>query len=202
MFPRQLYFSLRLELLLQRLKLRGLSRSGSCKGLPNAADEVWVKEQLARVAQAKTPAGGSAKTDSADAWFQQFLTQHAKKSPAAFDFKALEKREGCRLPQSYQDFSSKIGRKKFADFQGEEGLDVTIWPAAKLDFDTFRNPGGDGDGPPRAVGFATLGNGDSLCFDLSAKTAEPAVFHYDHETDCFEPFAKTFADCVRQLAGA
>jgi hypothetical protein len=201
-FPRLLYFSLRLELLLKRLKLRGLSRSGSCKELPSAADEAWVKERLARLAQTKTPASGSAKANSADAWFQQFLTQHAKNAPAVFDFNALEKREGCRLPQSYQDFSAKIGRKKFADFQGEEGLDVTIWPAAKLDFDTFRNPGGECDGPTRAVVFATLENGDSLCFDLSEKGEESAVFHYDHETDSFEPFAKTFADCIRQLVGA
>ena len=200
-FPRQLYFSLRLELLLKRLKLRGLSRSGSCKELPSAADEAWVKARLARLAQAKTPATGSTKTEAAEEWFQQLLARHTKKAPAAFDFKALEKREGCRLPQSYQDFSAKIGRKKFADFQGEEGLDVTIWPGAKLDFDTFRNPDGDSDGPTRAVVFATLENGDSLCFDLSAKTGEPPVFHYDHETDCFEPFAKTFADCVRQLSG-
>lgn len=201
-FGRQLFFSVRLEGLLKKLKFRGLIRSYDCKETPNADDEAWVKQQLARIAQLNTPPGGSPEASSGNVWFQQFLTQHAKKAPVAFDFQALEKREGCRLPQSYRDFSTKIGRKKFADFQGEEGLDVTIWPGAKLDFDTFRNPGDDGDGPTRAVVFATLENGDSLCFDLSAKTAEPAVFHHDHETDCFEPFAKTFADCVRQLAGA
>ncbi len=198
---RQLLFSVRLEVLFKKLKFRGLIRAYDSKAAVTAADEAWVKDQLARLAQAKTPASGPTKTDSAEEWFRQFLARPAKKAPAAFDFKALEKREGCRLPQSYQDFSAKIGRKKFADFQGEEGLDVTIWPGAKLDFDTFRNPDGDSDGPTRAVVFATLENGDSLCFDLSAKTGESPVFHYDHETDCFEPFAKTFADCVRQLAG-
>jgi hypothetical protein len=122
-----------------------------------------------------------------------------QKTPVNFDFDALEGRENCRLPASYREFAVRAGRKGFKNFQGEEGLTVTLLPPGKLDFATFANSDREADQPSRAVVFGSLNNGDALCFDLSKTDPEIPVYHYDHELDAFELFAANFPACVRRL---
>ncbi len=201
-FGRMLYFSTRLETLLKKLKIRGMVRSYDCKDLPTAEDNIWVKQQLERLKGSSDIGNDAGQPAPPSTWFTDYLTKHAKAKAKPFDFGSLEKREGVKLPASYQDFAVRIGQKKFKNLNGDEGHELVIVPPAKLDFDTFRNPPeeGDDEAPKRAIVFGETNSGDSLCFAISNKGADPEVFYHNHETDEFEPFAKNFAECIRQLA--
>lgn len=200
-FDREFFFSVRLEMLLKKLNMRGLSRSGLCKQLPSEGDLAWVDEQHARVREAGRKTSEQSVPDSPIQWFEQFLREHTKKESRHVDFDALERKQGCALPESFKAFATMVGQLEFQGFNGEEGLDGTIFHASELDFEEFENQNGDEESPVRALAFAQLNNGDSLCFDLSRRTTEPEVLHHDHETGSFEPFAVSFAHCVRMLVG-
>ena len=199
---RKLYVSIRLDTLLKKLKMRGMIRSYSCKDLPTPEDMACVNQQLEKL-KANPPSGGKAdKPAASSTWFADYLTKHTKTKTKPFDFAALEKREGVKLPASYKDFAVRVGQKKYKNFNDDEGHDLVILPPAKLDFDTLKNPSVEEDSgaPKRGVIFGAANSGDSLYFDVSKKSADPEVLHHDHETDEFEPFAKNFAECIKQLA--
>ena len=86
---------------------------------------------------------------------------------------------------------------------GEEGLVVRILLPRKLDFDKFQQlPTEKGDeGRIEGVVFATTDHGDVFCFDVGKKNCDYPVYKYDHEIDDFEPYAASFADCIRRFAG-
>ncbi|GDY21136.1 hypothetical protein LBMAG56_24820 [Verrucomicrobiota bacterium] len=200
-FGRMLYFSIRLELLLKKLKVRGLVRSYGCRDLPTAEDMDWVKRQLTRLKARPADGKTDDQPEAGAPWFPDYLAKHAKPKTKPFDFAALEAKEKVKLPASYQAFAVRIGQKKFKNLNGDEGHDVVILPPQKLDFDTFRIPSEEDDGSPRrAVIFGAANSGDSLCFDVSTDNSDPEVLYHNHETDGFEPFATNFAQCIRQLA--
>lgn len=200
LFPRQLYFSVRLEKLFKKLKLRGLSRSGACKAQPDAADAAWVEEQLRRIQSSQEPPSVATNDAKADMkWLENHVAKNARKGVVEFDFDALERRENCRLPASYREFAPRLGRKRYGNFQGEEGLTLTLLPPGDLDFTQFANSELSEGQLRRAVVFATLNNGDVLCFDLAQQDTDAPVYHYDHETDDFELFAPSFPVCIRRL---
>ncbi|MFM9960463.1 MAG: SMI1/KNR4 family protein [Planctomycetaceae bacterium] len=55
------------------------------------------------------------------------------------------------------------------------------------------------DAEPDGLLFAEAINGDALCFDLRGRNQKYPVFHFDHETTRFEPFAADFASAIRRL---
>lgn len=203
-FGRILYFSVRLETLLKKLKLRGLVRCSGCKELPSPSDLAWVEEKLRLL----TSAGKSKTKDGqADggvkAWFSEYLKKHARSKAAVADFAAVERKQKLRLPESYKEFISKIGVKSFNDIDDEEGFCARILPPAKLDFDEFRKTAAekkDDDERMEGVAFATTDHGDAFCFDTSRKNTDYPVFKYNHELDDFEPYAENFAECIKRFA--
>jgi hypothetical protein len=200
-FGRMLYFSIRLETLLKKLKVRGMVRSYVCRDLPTPADAEWVKHQLEQLNSMGSRANQPDQPEGVEAWFANYLQKHAKAKAKSYDFAAIEKREKVNLPTSYKEFAARIGRMKFKDFNGDEGHELVVLPPNKLDFETFRNlaESTEEDAPKLAVIFAETNSGDSLCFDLAGGASDPEIVHYDHETEVFEPFAKSFAECIRQL---
>lgn len=202
-FGRMLYFSVRLETLLKKLKVRGLVRSYGCRDLLTAADAEWVKRQLQLLNSTGSKDSQPTQAEGIETWFASYLQKHTKAKPKPCDYAAIERRERVCLPAAYKEFAAKIGQKKFNDFNGDEGHELVVLLPRKLDFDTFKNfaESGEGDAPKRAVIFGETNSGDALIFDLAGDNPNPEVLYYDHETDEFEPFAKSFADCIKQLAG-
>jgi len=205
-FGRMLYFSVRLETLFKKLKMRGLVRSYGCKDLPSPEDLAWVEEKLRDLQQSAEPAPKSGKAATgAKKWFADYLKENARKNAKTQDFAAVERKQKLKLPETYKRFLASVGTKTFKDVDGEEGFCVHILPPAKLDFDEFRKtPSEKKDGDEErieGVVFATTDHGDAFCFDIGRKNKDYPVYKYDHEIDDFEPYAGNFAESVRRFSG-
>ena len=199
---RDLYFSVRLETLLKKLKMRGLVRSYKCKEVPSPEDLAWVDDQLRLLGSAEPLEGAPTCAPRASDWFADYLKKHAGKKPRRCDFATLEKKHRVKLPESYQQFMIAIGPKTFQDVEGEKGYNVRFLPLAKLDF-AFR--GGLSTQARRKrtdlrhILFATTEHGDAFCFNVAGKDRDYEVHRYDHEMDDFEPFTKNFAAFIKRL---
>ena len=200
-FGRDLYFSLRLETLFKKLRMRGLVRDYACKETPSPEDLAWVTEMEHAVKEGGRPK--APKSADATEWFKDYLKNNAKKNPVVHDFDAVEKRQKLKLPESYRKFIAQVGTKTFKDVDGEEGFAVHILPPKKLDFEEFRKlPAEKGDEDRiEGVVFATTDHGDLFCFDVGRKNRDYPVFKYDHEIDTFEPYAANFAEAIKRFAG-
>jgi hypothetical protein len=216
---RDLYFSVRLEQLLKKAKVKGqLVRLLDFEGVkPTDADLAWIDEKLALLAEhglvdtpPKKPAKGRTRDDGTSRWFAQYLKKNAaKKKPAAapIDFAAIEKKHRVALPQDYKDFISTVGEREFEDVMEQEGFSAFVVTPKKLDFRDYRRGKMKNllfDEESLAVDgvmFAETEHGDAFVFDIAQR--DPAgnypIYWYDHEGNVLEPFASTFAACVRRF---
>ena len=207
---RNLYFSVRLEQLFRRAKVKGqLVRSYEFKNIkPTSEDEAWIAEKLKLLAEhglvdapksAASPPNGAAKK-----WFQQFVKKNAAKKSQSHDFAAVEKKQKLALPADYKDFITVVGPKTFADVNGLEGSTTSVLPPAELDFNDYRRgkvPELEGDDAAvDGVAFATVDSGDVFVFDVAAPGGDWPVYFYNHEENSLEHFAANFAECIRRFA--
>ena len=207
---RELYFSVRLEQLLQRAEVkRQLMRSCDFKEVKTTPeDEAWIEEKLKLLAahgfvDTPKPVAGKA-ANAAQKWFKQFLKRNAKKGLKPVAFAAVEEKRKHTLPQDYRDFITTVGPKSFADVCNMEGSTTTVLPPQKLDFKNYRRGQvshleGD-DAEVDGVMFAATDGGDVFVFDLSAKSGDYPVHWYRHEENTLEPFAPNFAGCIKRFA--
>jgi hypothetical protein len=207
-FSRGLYFSLRFWLLFKKAKVRGQVIPSDIYGEPTSEDKSWVEQAYRALAEeglvdSPSPAGSKAGA-ATQKWFKQFLKEKAKPGIRKADFSAVEKEQKLALPQDYKDFISAVGPKTFKNVNEEEGFVAKVLPPAKLDFSTYRRgqmPQFDEESAEvDGVMFAETEHGDCFVFDVSAKGADYPVFWFDHESNCMEPFATGFAECIQRFA--
>lgn len=202
-FDRELHFSIRLEQLFKRLGFRGLTRLAYCTESPSTDDTAWVNAMVKRIAALSSEPASDADADADAAelkvWFDAYVKSIGKAQLKTVDWGAIQSRIGFGLPLTYREFAERVGRKSYGDPE-EEGLRLTIKRAESLDGEAFRNLEAGDDQPDGAVVFAEYNNGDALCFSRPSGSKESAVWRYDHETDAFEPVAKSFAECIRRFA--
>jgi hypothetical protein len=214
---RDLFFSVRLEQLLKKAKLKGqlVRYTGFDDVKPNSEDLAWIDEKLQLLAEhglvdGKNPAAAKKGTSGgANKWFTTYLKKNAaKKKPAAVDFAAIEKKQKLTLPQDYKAFISTVGPKTFENVMEQEGFTATILPPAKIDFRTFRRGKmkdlvfEEASLAVDGVMFAASEHGDAFVFDVAQRNAAGTcpVYWYDHEGNTLEPFAPTFADAIKRFA--
>jgi hypothetical protein len=207
---RDLYFSVRLEQLFKRAKVKGqlvrLFYFKDVNTLPE--DEAWIADKLKFLAEhglvdAPKPAAGKP-ASAAQKWFKQFLKKNAAKKTKPADFAAVEKKHKLALPPDYKDFIAAVGEKSFADVNELEGSTTTILPPEQLDFKDYRRgkvPDLEGeDAEVDGVMFAATDFGDCFVFDVSAKGSDYPVYWYRHEENTLEQFAPNFAECIKRFA--
>jgi hypothetical protein len=207
MIARDLYFSVRLEQLLKRAKVKGqLIRSADFNGVKaSAEDEKWIAEKLGLLAKAGLVEGGASAKGGvkAEGWFKDYLKQNAKGKPRVFDFAAIEKREKIKLPNDYKEFVRVVGAKSFPDVMEMEGFKATLVAPRDLNFKEYRRGKVEflegEDAEVDGVMFATTDHGDAFVFDVRAKGKDFPVYRHDHENNVLEQFAPNFASCVRRF---
>jgi len=217
---RDLFFSVRLEQLFKRAKLKGqlIRYLGFDDVKPSDADLAWVEEKMQLLAKhglvdggAKGPAtkaagvagGGDGK------WFANYLKKNAaKKKPAKVDFSAIEKKHKLALPQDYKEFVAAVGPKSFEDVMEQEGFAANVLPPNKIDFRSMRRGKMKGllfDEESLAIDgvmFASTDHGDAFVFDVSQKdeAGNYPIYWYDHEGNAMESFAPTFSGAIKRFA--
>jgi hypothetical protein len=216
---RDLFFSVRLEQLFKKAKLKGqlVRYVGFDDVEMSDADRAWVEEKIALLAKHGLVDGDGAgamttkkkqTTSSASKWFAQYLKKNAaKKKPAKIDFPAIEKKRKLTLPQDYKDFISTVGPKSFEDVMQQEGFAANVLAPGKLDFRSYRRGKMkdllfDEDSLAiDGVMFADTDHGDAFVFDISQKDAAGnyPIYWYDHESNAMEPFAPTFAGAIKRF---
>lgn len=213
---RDLFFSVRLEQLLKRAKVKGqLVRYIRYKDVtPSPEDLAWIDEKLQLLARAglteakavekpgAKPAPKSGKGSAGGgAWFRGYLTKHAAKKPIKADFNAVEKKHKLTLPEDYKDFITTVGPKSFDDVMDEEGFTATVLPPAKLDFKSYRRAKWEKLSVESEVdGFAIAETEHGDVFVVDVADPGGTVYWYDHEQNTVEPFADNFAACVQRFA--
>jgi hypothetical protein len=196
--------------LFKRAKVKGqLVRSSEFKGVtPSADDEGWIEAKLSVLSDQGLVDGAKEakgkRSNAAERWFQQFLKDNAGKAKKSVDLTVVEKKHKITLPKDYKDFVSVIGAKSFKDVNETEGFAAHILAPEKLDFKGYRRgrvPYLEGEqAEVDGVMFASTDHGDCFVFDVSSKTRDYPIFWYDHEQNTLEPFAPTFAECIKRFA--
>ncbi len=201
---REYWFSMRLLFLARELKFKGISYNdflGNQK--PTPADIAWIAEKLQLMRAAPAAEQTPKKPANATQWFQDYLASKASKKPLATadGIAAWEKKNSIQLPQSYADFVTTAGRHSFGDVFGREGYSVRVVGPKSLDAREYRrDPPEEGEeAQPDGLLFAVAINGDAFCFDLRGAEQDYPVFHFDHETESFEPFADNFAAAIQRM---
>lgn len=204
---RDLYFSVRLEQLFKRAKIKGqLVRLAYFNGVKTSPDdEAWIGEKLRLLAEhglAETPKAVMSSTSQK--WFEQFLKRNTRNGIKKVDLAMIEKKHKLTLPQDYKNFISTIGPKSFENIIETEGFTAHVLPPAKVDFKNFRRgrvPGLDEEQSQiDGVMFASTDHGDAFVFDVSGKGKDYPIFWHDHEQNTLEPFAPNFADCIKRFS--
>jgi hypothetical protein len=208
---RDLFFSVRLEQLLKKAKVKGqlvrLMMGDNEHVQPTPEDIAWAEEQLqvlarAGLVDAKPAAAAGAKSGGADKWFGEYLKKNAaKKPPAKVDFQSIEKKQKVSLPAQYKDFMSVVGPKAFRNVMQIDGFTAKVLPPKKLDFIDYRRDKWDELGAESdvdGIAFAETDHGDVFVFETSKKK-NAAVYWYNHEENTVEPFAASFAECIRRF---
>src|SRR5918993_4708330 len=153
---------------------------------------------------AAAPAGDA----DAGWWLEQYLRKAGKKKPVPADFDAFETKHGVTLPDSYKRFITAVGRRRFRNVDDEEGFEVTVLPPAKLEVsgEWVVDPDDldEESAKVKPLMFGWTDHGDCFVFDLAdqgaSKGAEYPVFWYQHEMNMYEPYAPSFAACVKRFA--
>jgi hypothetical protein len=209
---RELFFSVRLEQLLKKAKVKGQLVRALNERVPQLADVQpsaddleWIEEKLRLLAKAglvdARPAAPAKKSSGADKWFGEYLKNNAaKKPPDKIDFAAIEKKRKLTLPKEYKDFVSVIGPKAFKNVMEIDGFTARVLAPTKLDFKDYRRDKWDQLGVESdvdGIAFAATDHGDVFVFDASKNGH--AIFWYDHEQNAVEPFAASFAECIKRF---
>ena len=182
---RDLFFSVRLEQLFKKAKLKGqlIRYAGFDDIKPTEEDLQWIEEKLQLLAKhglvdaPKTPGQSAAASRiKPDKWFTDYLKKTAsKKKLPKPDFASIEKKQKLMLPKDYKDFITTVGPKSFEDVMDQEGFAAHILPPTELDFKGFRlgkmkdllfdkeSLAIDG------VMFADTDHGDGFVFDVAQK---------------------------------
>jgi hypothetical protein len=204
---RELYFSIRLELLFKRAKVRGdlvLRQLPPEMRLPTPADEAWVTAKLTMLARHGLVEAKPAESSSAtQTWFKQYLKKQSLRSAMNVDIATMESQHKIKLPPDYVQFLEMIGPKAFDGVNGTEGFTARILPVSDMDFGHYRRgkiPDLDeNDAQIDGVMFASTDHGDCFVFDVSAGGGDYPVYLYHHEENSLEPFATGFADCIKRF---
>ena len=211
MLNRDLYFSIRLEQLFKRAKVKGqLVRLLYFKDVkPTPQDEAWIQEKLRLLAeQGLVEAYGLAESKATDnttqKWFKQFLKRKTKKRVQKVDFATIERKQKLTLPKDYKDFVSTVGPMSFDDVMETGGFTASVVPPTKLDFKGYRRGRlrelDEEQSQIDGVMFAETEHGDAFVFDVSGKGSDYPVFWHDHEQNTLEPFAPNFAECIKRFS--
>ncbi|MCC7374612.1 MAG: SMI1/KNR4 family protein [Verrucomicrobiales bacterium] len=204
---RRLFFSVRLEQFLKRMKVKGqLVRSYDFKELrPSAEDERWIEGKLLLLDD--RPLGAAVKpreTGKAGNWFKEFLKGNARSGLKPVSFAMVEQKQRIMLPQAYKDFILAVGSKDFTDVCRLEGSTTRVLLPQKLDFKDYRRgkvPYLEGEqAEVDGVMFAEVDNGDCFVFDVSAGTGNYPIYWYKHEENELEPFAAGFPECIKRFS--
>ncbi|HQR41171.1 MAG TPA: SMI1/KNR4 family protein [Gemmatales bacterium] len=210
---RMTYCSLRLQLLLQAIRVDRVEQSEQWRPNPSAGpgqppyikepmlmptkeDQAWIAEMKSRLAAAGIPLqppGTNSKEETR--WFNSYLKKQRQATPEQFNIKSIEKELGVKLPPSFVKHMKQVGP---ASFEAEEGYTVTLLPADKvyvLEDDMVEENHPD----IRALVFAETDFGDLLCFDAKPDQPEFAVLQLNHETFAFEPYTANFVQCLQRL---
>lgn len=206
MMNRDLYFSIRLEQLLKRAKVKGqLIRFGDLNGQKTSTDdEQWIAEKL-RMLEKDGLVGGSSSNNAVDVrgWFHNYLREHARKKAKEIDFAEIEKEEGIALPADYKEFIKVVGSKRFTKVMDIPGTVVRVLGPEDLDFKGYRRGQVEflegEDAEVDGVMFGETEHGDAFVFDVSAKGPDYPVYWHQHEENTMELFASTFAECVKRF---
>lgn len=201
---RNVYFSLRLETLIKKLRMRGMVRSGDCKQTPTPEDLAWAEQKFKTIQQADAKAKPAAKRKQDDVtdWFNEYLKRNAKKQPVAHDFAAVEKKLGVKLPETYKRFMAVAGRKKFKDLDGEAEFNAHILPPKELKVESCLDRGDDEEAEFKGLLFAVTEHGDAFYFDLTRNSPDYEVRKFEHEVGSFEPYTRNFAEAIKRFATA
>ncbi len=204
---RELYFSVRLEQLLKRLKVKArLARIGFDGVVPTPEDNAWIKAKIQLLTEQGPlePAATTGKSDTARRWFRQFLKRNAAKRAKEVDFAAVEQKHKLTLPQDYKDFIATVGSKSFENVEGMEETSTEVFVPHELDFKNHRRGRmtdlSEEDMEVDGVVFAEMDCGDCFVFDVSAKGDDNPVYWYRHEESILEPYAPNFAECIKRFA--
>jgi SMI1/KNR4 family protein SUKH-1 len=204
---RALFFSVRLYILLKKLKIRGIVEV-TCKGetRPDSEDMAWVQEKLSLLQQHGFPSEPPGSISAEDRkWFRGYLKANAKPNARKPDFKGMEKKIGEKLPKSYKEFMTKVGPLSFENVDDEEGLTVRLVPPNSIDAEFYRRGELEfEDEESRAVDgvqFAQNECGDVFCFDVKPGQDEYPVVQYLHEMNYYEAYADNFVACLRRFVG-
>lgn len=202
-----LFFSVRLEQLFKRAKVKGqLVRSYYFRDVKlSEADEAWIARQLGLLVELGLAEAPKAKDSGAiKTWFKRFLTKNTKKGLKRIDPGPVEKKHGLTLPSNYKDFISKAGPLGFEDVMGIEGFTAKVLSPTKLDFKDYRSGRvlnlDEEQSKVDGVAFATTDHGDAFVFDVTSRNSDYPVFWHDHEQNTLEPFAANFAECIQRFA--
>jgi hypothetical protein len=198
---RNLFLSIRLLHLLKKIKAKGFYEATCQKPVaPNHEESSWIKENL-NVLQsagiAPYPPGTLSPGDQK--WLRDYMKSHARKTLVTWDFKAIERQLGAKLPKSYIDFVSRVGPVTFSNIDANGIVATLLSPEA---LKAPRHPLDLEDEESRAVHaltFAVTQHGDSFCFDVQKGTKEYAVLQYKHEYRYLEPYADNFATCIQRF---
>jgi hypothetical protein len=212
-YDRELFFSVRLEELLKRAKVKGLLVASPLFADVHIgpADVAWIERNLVLLAEhglIDAPNAGAGKPSSAARrWFAQFLKSNARKGVKPIklpNFSALEQKHKLTLPQDYKTFVSTIGSKTFKDVNDMEGAETSVLLPQKLDFRSYRRGKAPWEEDEHAnldgVIFATIDNGDCFVFDVSGSGSDYPVYWYQHEENALDPYAPNFVECIRRFA--
>jgi hypothetical protein len=205
---RELYFSVRLEQLLKRAKVKGQLRRGICFDdlKPTIGDEVWIQEKLDLLARQRLLDSPSiaAKGKTAQRWFKSFLKRNTAKRKNAADFELIERKYRIALPQDYKEFIRTVGARSFENAEGLKETTTTVLPPAKMDFKNFRRGKNvyttDNNIEIDGVMFATTDFGDSFLFDVSVNGGDYPTYWFKHEEGLLEPYSSNFAECIKRFA--
>ena len=202
---RNVLFSPRLLFLLRELKLTGITYEIFLENKkPTPAEAAWVEEKLQLLRAAPAADTPVKKPEDATKWFRNFLKDKKSDKPLAqaATIAAWEKKNKIKLPKSYADFVTTVGRLSFGDVLGREGYSVRVVGPKSLDAREYRRdlPEDGGEAEPDGLLFAVAINGDAFCFDLRGAKQDYPVFHFDHEMERFEPFADNFAAAIKRMS--
>lgn len=211
LITRDLYFSVRLEQLLMRAKVKGqLTRAlRFSASKPSLEDGEWIQEKLKLLAkhdliEAQPCTDGNSEAHAARRWFRQFVARNTRTKVKKFDFTAVETKHRLVLPKDYKDFISIVGSMSFEKVMETEGFTARVLPPTKIDFKGYRRGSlpelDEEQSQIDGVMFASTEHGDAFVFDVSAKDTDYQVFWHDHEQNTLEPFAANFAECVKRFA--
>jgi hypothetical protein len=198
---RDFYLSVRLLHLLKKIKAKGFY--GTIPASPSKLEAAWIKEKIAFLEANGVPlhAAGTLSEDDAR-WFRQFLDKHAREAKSEWDKKSIEKRVKAKLPKSYVEFIDTVGPMSFRDVDEQEGFTASILPPTELGVEGHEVEFHDEESKAvNSLTFATTEHGDCFCFDVQKGKKEYAVFLFKHEMNLLEPYAESFAACIKRFAG-